>query len=106
MQESTAAAQPDPNDQLTKVTNMLDSDAQAWVNAINALMTTHSPQPVDITNLAESEGKIGDRQVTATGPGQITSADGWTAVYEPESERWALAPNSDANESVMPPDPL
>ncbi|HZA17432.1 MAG TPA: hypothetical protein VE645_11175 [Pseudonocardiaceae bacterium] len=86
---------------------MLDSDAQAWVNALNELMTTHSPQPVDIINLAESEGKIGDRQVTETGPGQITVADGWTAVYEPESERWALVPNGDdANDSVLPLDPL
>lgn len=85
---------------------MLDSDAQAWVNAINELMTTHSPQPVDITNLAESEGKIGERQVTATGPGQITVAEGWTAIYEPESERWALAPADDASDSTMPVDPL
>lgn len=85
---------------------MLDSDAQAWVNAINELMTSHSPQPVDITNLAQSEGKIGDRQVIATGPGQITAADGWTAIYEPESERWALAPDGDANDSALPLDPL
>lgn len=85
---------------------MLDSDAQAWLNAINELMTTHSPQPIDITNLAESEGKIGERQVTATGPGQITVAEGWTAIYEPESERWALAPAGDASDSTMPVDPL
>ena len=89
-----------------KVTNMLDSDAQVWVNAINELMTTHSPQPVDITNLAESEGKIGERQVTETGPGQITVADGWTAVYEPEQQRWVLAPDGDANDSALPLDPL
>ncbi len=85
---------------------MLDSDAQVWVNAINELMTTHSPQPVDITKLAEAEGKIGDREVIETGPGQITVADGWTAVYEPESERWALATDGEANDSVLPLDPL
>jgi hypothetical protein len=95
------------NDLLTKVTNMLDSDAQAWLNAINELMTTHSPQPVDITKLAEAEGKIGDREVTETGPGRITVADGWTAVYEPESQRWALAPDGDdASETDLPLDPL
>lgn len=85
---------------------MMDSDAQAWVNAINELMTTHSPQPVDITNLAESEGKVGDRQVTETGPGQITVTDGWTAIYDAESERWVLATDGEASDSAMHLDPL
>ncbi len=101
-----SGTETDPNDLSTKVTNMLDSDAQVWVNAINELMTTHSPHPVDITNLAQAEGKIGERQVTETGPGQITVADGWTAVYEPEQQRWVLAPDGDANDSALPLDPL
>ncbi len=85
---------------------MMDSDAQVWLHAINELMVTHSPQPVDITKLAEAEGKIGERQVTETGPGRITVADGWTAVYEPESQRWALAPAPEDSDSALPLDPL
>ncbi|MDQ4010112.1 MAG: hypothetical protein M3228_05305 [Actinomycetota bacterium] len=85
---------------------MLDSDAQVWLNAVNELMVSHSPQPVDITKLAETDGKIGDREVIETGPGRITVADGWTAVYEPESERWALAEDPESTEPALPLDPL